>query len=380
MSDANVSVSFSAQVADFVSGVSEAKDALQSFSAPFGEIKANLASLASASSQAFSGERLQPYRDALSAVQGLERSFAAERAEAAAAIKAGDEAAYSDAMRAAQLATSEEIRLLADGLKQKLALYADEARMDEIGQLARSSLQQQEREYEAFGNTIARACNSRLRGLLSGTESWGAAFKSILGDLAMRFIEWTESTVLHHIAAEAAKTAATTTGVAARTGAEQSGAAASMGAQAAAMIRSILSSAAETFAGVFGFLSPLMGPLAVGPAAAAQATVAGMAGAVASADIGMWNAPKDMLTLIHHNELIMPAAEAGAFRTMLGENATSGGAGGAVHIHPTTNFHVSALDSGSVSQWMKSNSPAMLRAVDEAVRHGARLGLRRLGG
>src|SRR5574337_42412 len=435
MSDANVSVSFSAQVADFVSGVSEAKDALQSFSAPFGEIKANLASLASASSQAFSGERLQPYRDALSAVQGLERSFAAERAEAAAAIKAGDEAAYSDAMRAAQLATSEEIRLLADGLKQKLALYADEARMyeitqseraalsqraieeeyaaevtlvqrqaalgeqtlaarqrlddmmveatrrreDEIGQLARSSLQQQEREYEAFGNTIARAFNSQLRGLLSGTESWGAAFKSILGDLAMRFIEWTESTVLHHIAAEAAKTAATTTGVAARTGAEQSGAAASMGAQAAAMIRSILSSAAETFAGVFGFLSPLMGPLAIGPAAAAQATVAGMAGAVASADIGMWNAPKDMLTLIHHNELIMPAAEAAAFRTMLGENASSGGAGGAVHIHPTTNFHVSALDSGSVSQWMKSNSPAMLRAVDEAVRHGARLGLRRLG-
>ena len=436
MSDANVSVSFSASVVDFVSGVSEAKDALQSFSTPFGEIKANLASLASASSQAFSAEQLQPYRDALSATQALERSFAAERREAAAALRAGDGATYSDAVRAAQLATTEEIRLLSDGLKQKLALYGDEARSyeitqnqraalagraideeyaaevaavqrlaalgeqslaarqrlddmmveatrrreNEISQLARSSLQQQERDYQAFENTIAQAFNSQLRGLLSGTENWGTAFKSVLADLTIRFIEWSETAVLRHVAAEAAKTSATTTGVAARTGAEQAGAAASMGAQAGAMIRSILSSAAETFAGVFGFLSPLMGPLAAGPAAAAQSTVAGMAGEVAAADIGMWDAPRDMLTLIHHNELIMPAAEAGAFRAMLSDSASSGGAGGAVHIHPTNNFHVSALDSGSVSQWMKSNSSAMLRAVDEAVRHGASLGLRRLGG
>ncbi len=39
MTDANVSVSFSASIADFVAGVGEAKEALQSFSAPFGEIK-----------------------------------------------------------------------------------------------------------------------------------------------------------------------------------------------------------------------------------------------------------------------------------------------------------------------------------------------------
>ena len=115
------------------------------------------------------------------------------------------------------------------------------------------------------------------------------------------------------------KTSATAAGATARAGAEEAGAAASMGAQGAAMVRSILSSAAETFAGVFGFLSPVMGPLAAGPAAAAQASVASMAGTVASADIGMWQVPKDMLTLVHHNELIMPAAEAGAFRSLLGD-------------------------------------------------------------
>ncbi len=435
MTDANVSVSFSASVADFVAGVGQAKDALQSFSAPFGDIKGQLASLANASAQAFSAERFQPYRDALTETQSLEQSLAADRTRAAAAMRAGDDAAYADAARAAQLAATEELRLIEDGLKQKLALYAEEARAyaitqsqklafsaqaiqesytlerealkereavgdqslaskqrvddlfieatrrrdDEMTSLTRSSLQEQEQSYQSFANTIEQAFNSQLRGLLSGTENWHTAFKTVLEDLLIKFIEFTETTVAQHLIGEAMKTAATTTGVAARTGAEEAGAAASMGAQGAAMVRSILSSAAESFAGVFGFLAPLMGPFAAGPAAAAQATVAGMAGAVASADIGMWQVPQDMLTLVHHNELIMPASEAGAFRSMLGgDGATGGGSSTPVQIHPTTNVHVSALDAGSVSQWMKSNSGTMLKAIDEAVKHGAHLGLKRL--
>ena len=129
-----------------------------------------------------------------------------------------------------------------------------------------------------------------------------------------------------------------------------------MGAQGAAIIRSILSSAAETFAGVFGFLAPLMGPLAAGPAAAAQATVAGMAGSVASADIGMWQVPQRHALgraprRAHH--------AAGGSRRVPRSLLSDGGrveaaqSGSAVHIHPTTNFHVSAIDAASVSQWMR---------------------------
>ena len=74
------------------------------------------------------------------------------------------------------------------------------------------------------------------------------------------------------------------------------------------MIKSIMGSAAETFAGIFGFLSPVMGPAAVAPATAGEAAVAAVASAVPAADIGMWNVPQDQLALIHQNELIMPAA------------------------------------------------------------------------
>ena len=435
MTDANVSVSFSASIADFVSGVGSAKEALQSFSAPFDAIKGQLNALSDAASHAFDSDRLQPYRDALTATASLERSFAADRARAAAALRSGDDEAYADAIRAARLSTSEEIRILSDGLKQKLALYAEEARFYEISQrqklslsrqaldeeyaaelaalqrqaelgeqslaarqradnmmieatrrrddemtsLTRSALLQQQRDCQSFANSIAQAFESQTRGLLSGTTNWHTAFKQTLEDLLTKFIDWCATTTSHYILAEAMKTAATTSGVAARTAAEGGGAAATMAAQGSVMIRSILSSAAETFAGVFGFLAPLMGPFAAGPAAAAQASVASMAGAVASADIGMWRAPRDMLTLIHHNELVMPAAEAGAFRSLLGDGGASAGQrDSAVHIHPTTNFHVSALDAGSVSQWMRSNSAQMLRSIDEAVRHGSALGLKRL--
>jgi hypothetical protein len=148
MADANVSVSFSASIADFVSGVGEARDALQSFSAPFGEINGQLTSLANASSQAFSADRLQSYRDGLAATQSLEQSFAADSARAAAALRTGDQEAYADATRAAQLATSEELRILADATKQKLALYAEEARFYEISQSQKVALSQQALDLE----------------------------------------------------------------------------------------------------------------------------------------------------------------------------------------------------------------------------------------
>ncbi len=436
MTDANIAVSFTASVGDLVSGVADAKDALASLSAPFGELNGQYAALGAAIGEAFSPTRLQAFDSALSTSASLEKTLAAAHAQTAEAIRTSDEATSADAIQRAKLAIAEEIKEVEDGLKQKLALYADEARQHQITQmqkvalsrqaldeeyvaqisalqreaalrdqsgaqhqridnqileaelhhqdqmtaLVRNAINEQEREYQSFGSTVTQAFNSQLHGLLSGTESWHTAFKNVLEDLLIKFIEWGEATVVRQIATEAAKTAATSAGVTARTGAEQAGAAASLATQSASIVRSILSSAAEAFAGVFGFLAPIMGPFAAGPATAAQATVAGMAGAVASADIGMWQVPQDMLTLVHHNELVMPAAQAGAFRDMLsGETpATESAQGGAVHIHPTTNFHVSAVDSGSVAQWMKANSATMLKAMDEAVRHGAALGLRRL--
>ena len=106
-----------------------------------------------------------------------------------------------------------------------------------------------------------------------------------------------------------------------------------------------------------------------------------MAGSVASADIGMWQVPQDMLTLVHHNELVMPQAEAGAFRSLshrVGERRFARRAC-RTFIRPPTS--TSRRSTARLSRPVDaSNGSAMLKAVDEAVRHGAALGLKRLRG
>jgi hypothetical protein len=409
MPDTNGAVNFVASTGDLESGIGAAREALASLAAPIADINSKYTSLGA--------------------------TLAESHARALQAMQSGDNAAYAQSLRVAQEAISGEIKAEQNGLHEKLAAYADDARNhrmneqekvaassqaieqtyaseldlmnrkrdlaqgslaqqqsisnqivalqqrmhDQLDKLNRESLDRQTQDFERYGLDVTAAFNSQLRGLLSGTESWREAFKKTLGDLLIDFIEWCEKMVVQWIAGEAAKTAATATGTAARTGLQQAGVLASMATQGAAVIRSILSSAAEVFAGVFGFLAPFMGPFAAAPAAAAQATAASVAGSVASADIGMWSVPADMLTLVHHNELIMPAAEAGAFRSLLSTSSSGGGVGGGnVAISPTTHFHVNAIDGGSVSQWMRSNSKEMLRAINEAVRQGAHLGLRRI--
>jgi hypothetical protein len=410
MSDSAVNVIFSAVTGDFESGLSSVRESLASLSGPISDLNGKYAALGSALFESHS--------------------------RALQAIRANDEEAFAVSKEIASEALSSQIRAEQDGLREKIATYVDDARhyrlseqekisasreaiqetyllelellnqkralasdslidrqrldnqisqlerheQEQLLALTRQSLDEQSREFQNFGNVVVTSFNSQIRGLLSGTETWREAFRRTLADLLINFIDISDRTVALWISSEVAKTTATESGTATRTALQQAGAAASLTSQGAAVVRSILSSAAETFAGVFGFLAPLMGPLALGPAAAAQATVAGAVGSVASADIGMWNVPNDMLTLVHHNELIMPAAEAGALREMLGGSITANDIGRSpVSISPSTHFYINAIDGASVSQWMRLNSAEMLRAIGESVRHGAHLGLRTSG-
>ena len=165
--------------------------------------------------------------------------------------------------------------------------------------------------YEASLNNVfsglQSAFNSQLRGMLAGTTSFATAFKSILGDMIIWAIQEFEKMAFKWIAHEAIQTTATEVGVAARTGTEATGAAAVSGLGVFTAIRSIMNSAAETFAGVFANLSLIMGPAAAGPAAASSASVASMAGLVAAADVGTNYVARTGLAVIHTGEAVVPA-------------------------------------------------------------------------
>jgi hypothetical protein len=188
--------------------------------------------------------------------------------------------------------------------------------------------------------------------------------KKILEDLTIKFIEMAEQDVKKWLAGELAKTTATTSGAAARASAEQTAASSGLLVNIATAAKTILADAAQTFAGVFAFLAPAMGPAAAGPAVAAEATVAA---AATLFDVGTDYVVRGGLALIHPGETIIPAAR--------GSGPFTGGTMNP-QIHAPVSINISALDSHSVSRFFNDNSSHMLRAINDAVRRGAHLGLR----
>jgi hypothetical protein len=249
---------------------------------------------------------------------------------------------------------------------------------DQLEILDQQAVNEEAQRWDSVFSTIEGAFNSQLRGLLAGTTNWATAFKNILADLVIKFIEMCEKMVFQWVAGELAQTSATTAGAAARASATEAGAATGLVANFAAMVRSIAASAAETFAGIFGFLAPVMGPAAAGPAVAGQASVEAAASLVPSFAIGAWSVPADTLAMVHAGETIIPAGPAAAFR-----NAMSGGGSGtagAVTVNHATHFNVQALDSADVKRWFKNNAKTIMGAVDQSISNGAHLGLAKLNG
>jgi hypothetical protein len=157
---------------------------------------------------------------------------------------------------------------------------------------------------------------------------------------------------------EAAQTTATTAGVAARTSAEQAGMISSAISFVARAIKTIISLAGETFAGVFAFLSSFLGPAAAGPAAAAEAAVLGATSLVSLAS-GAWELPRDTFAQLHAGEMVVPAGPAAALRA----SAATGGGGGAINIS------ISAVDAQSVARLFRDHGSSLVTALRGQMRN-----------
>ena len=244
----------------------------------------------------------------------------------------------------------------------RIAQLEEKHRTDML-RLDEQSIAAQQALWNGYLSNLTSAFNSQIRGLLEGTTSWQTAMKKVLEDLTIKFIEMVEQMVVKWTAAQIAQTTAATTGAAARAAAEQSASSAGILSMAANAVKAIMTDAAQTFAGVFAFLAPVMGPAAAGPAATAEASVS----AAAIFDVGTDYVVRGGLALIHPGETIIPPARgSGPFS----------GAGMGAQVHAPVSINVSALDSQSVARFFNDNSRHMLRAINDAVKRGAHLGLR----
>lgn len=292
--------------------------------------KAKLERIKSIFNEEASTYRITQNEKALYTEAAIEQAFQAEMA-----LIAKKEAIYrSDAVKYAEV-EKEKAKLTDQYQKEMLATVQSSQR--EMTASITSGLQ-----------TFTGSFNSQLRGLLAGTTSWAQATKNIGADMFLKLVELGEQWVVKRAASmiadafvsktqaaadvattaatEAAKTQAVVAGAAARATAEASGGAAGIAAQVTNAVTSVAIDSGKTYAGVFGFLAPIMGPAAAGPAEASAAAT--LAGGLAPLAVGAWEIPGVMPALLHPGEMVLPQTFASGLRSQLSGGDGGGGGGG----------------------------------------------------
>ena len=204
------------------------------------------------------------------------------------------------------------------------------------------------------------------QGAASRTAAENASQGSFLAMIAEQLARW--------LGLETGKTAATDTGEATRAATQTASSVAGLAAMVAQGFAQIEIDAAVAAAGAFAATAaiPIVGPERA-PAAAAAAYAetigwaAGMGGGIASAAGGMWEVPGTILSVLHPEESVIPAAVANPMRDFFSGGAATGGAGGGdIHIHGPL---VNAIDTQTGAQFLKNNMRAIAKGLATELRN-----------
>lgn len=303
-------------------------------------------------------------QEKLNAAVALDQMSASERAQAEMVL-------YDKEFTAALTAQYKELALIQQTGDASIAAQAkvydqmeklQNQHILKMQQTQNQYLAAEKKEWDGYADQVGNAMTSML-------FHHQTMLQTIQG-LTEKAIDWIITGLLHKLVdqwvmSEAQKTAATTAGVAQRAAAESAGASAGMLANVGTMLKSIMASAGETFAGVFGFLSPVMGPAAAGPAAASEAMVLSMASMVSASAAGGWDVPSNMSGLMqyHPREMMLPAPLADKVRNMTDQGGNVGR--GAPEFHP--HFHFSN-DPKSFQQQLRDANGPLMKQIKEAFR------------
>jgi hypothetical protein len=421
MANSNVTISFGADASDFLDGVARVSTALKTLPTGVDQVSASVGKTSEAFSAFGAGaaSALARVGDAsreagASQQDAAQLSIAAIRSEIAAERSAFSEkkSLYGELTRLKILSAGERLTATQSALDQEYS--AERALLDKESQLGDLSVSQRQdilnrmlaldTKYalqsqkimlqsvqqivgpmDHVVNSMASSFSSGLTDMIFRGRTFSQAMAKVGQSVTSQFIhmgvqvvaDWAKrqiALVVLSQTAEGQKTAAALAGAAARQGIAGGEAASGMASIVANGVKSVTVDAGVAGAGATAFMAPFVGPAAVADGAAVKGAVLSMA----AFDIGAWQIDADQIAMVHRNEMVMPAAEAGAFRSMLSGVANGGGSGAAsggdTHVH----LNVSALDSGSVKNWLSNNSRQIMNAMNQAMKNGDHLGLRRL--
>jgi hypothetical protein len=405
-----VDVKFSADISDLQKGMQQASAEIGAANQSLRSGAAQMAASFGALSQAYANsavQRVQAAKDAGDNGLAIAREQEAAKFDIAMNGVKMQEAVLKEAAQTAQISHQQEtasllelenereaielrhLQILQSSYDANSSQYAHmQAKIDELA--SQSALRRTQIElrgnreiYNDYRRTfeqIGSAVSGAIMGMIEGHESLRQAAQKVLLAIIQDFIQarirsvadWAAGVAAQTAATttgEAAKTAAVTSGVAARPTAEQGGATAGIGANLAAALQQIRASAGEAFAGVTGFLAPIMGPAAVGPAAGVEATVM----AAAAFDQGSWQLPSDQFAMVHKGEMIVPAQQTSWAQSLMSNAAGNGGGDTHNHFSPTIHFTGGA---GVTKQALRDQADTLVSILKDAHRRGAFTGFR----
>lgn len=226
---------------------------------------------------------------------------------------------------------------------QKKLVQATQQHGLEMIRLNAESVAAMQAKWHEWLSGISTAFTGQIRGLIQGTVTFAQAFRNIMLDLLMFFIQQVEKMVVQWAAAQLAQVTATQSAEGAKAAASVASEAITLPARIARFSSNIIADAAETFAGVFANLAPAMGPYAAGPASAASTIVMSQLAAVPKFAVGTPYVPFTGLAIVHKGERITTAED----------NAKGMGS-------PQVNVMISAWDGASVQRWLAGGGARQL--------------------
>lgn len=192
---------------------------------------------------------------------------------------------------------------------------------------------------DAFFSHVKSAMDQSISGFLKGTESFAKAWQNMWSDMVVSMVQKLAEMMLKWIEHHVAMLVIHTT--------EKEG---EVAADASAASR------------VYDAEAPL-GPVIAGLLAAGTYTAVLGFGALASAEGGQYYVPNNQLTMLHPQEMVLPAGLANQMRSVIGGGG-SGGSGVTVVI----NHSVSAVDAASFQGHIRRHSNMIANEVTRALK------------
>ncbi len=307
--------------------------------------------------------------------------------------------------QAEEAAAANEFNVEAVGVAQRLAQekqgsaewLADLAKLqtawqqlqDQLTKIQQGALKQREADQAAemkklqqqFDSVVSPIVSTWTQGMLQmaeGAKSFQQVMLSIGNQVLNDFVgKVIDPMIESWLWGQARQTVATLVGVSQRTTAEAVGASAGNAQMLAQTAMWIKQDAAKTFGGLFSAFSqnPVTAPAAPAIASAGAAAVLGFA----YAEQGWGQVPIDNApTLLHKNEMVLPASIANPMRGMLNDfNSGKGfpmgeGGRGSGDTHNYA-IHVHTMDAKSFDDYLMNNHGSVMKALRKSARSGAKM-------